>query len=109
MPVGLLFGLLALAIHSTVDFGVHMASVAVLATVCLAHLSALSRRQTTDRLEAQDHEETSVWVLDGMVARLGGCLLAIWALLLVNDLATGSTVFRLQMEADQQARCAMGK
>ena len=102
MPVGLLFGLLALAIHSTVDFGVHMASVAVLATVCLAHLSALSRRQTTDRLEAQDHEETSVWVLDGMVARLGGCLLAIWALLLVNDLATGSTVFRLQMEADQQ-------
>ena len=84
MPVGLLFGLLALAIHSTVDFGVHMASVALLATVCLAHLSALSRRQTTERPEAHDHEETSVWVLDGMVARLGGCLLAIWALLLLS-------------------------
>jgi len=43
-----------------------------------------------------------VWVLDGVIARLGGIILAIWALLLVNDLATGSTVFRLQLEADQQ-------
>ena len=101
MPTGLLFGLLALAIHSVADFGVHMASVGLLATVCLAHLSALSRH-TSDRPESKDHEETSVWVLDGLVARLGGMILAIWALLLVNDLATGSTVFRLQLEADQQ-------
>jgi tetratricopeptide (TPR) repeat protein/energy-converting hydrogenase Eha subunit A len=101
MPTGLLFGLLALAIHSIADFGVHMGSVALLATVCLAHLSALSRH-TSDRPESHDHEETSVWVLDGLVARLGGMILAVWALLLVNDLATGSTVFRLQLEADQQ-------
>ena len=101
MPVGLLFGLLALVIHSTVDFGIHMGSVALLATVCMAHLSALARH-VSDRPESHDHEETSIWVLQGLPSRLGGAILAVWALLLVNDFATGSTVFRLQMEADQQ-------
>jgi tetratricopeptide (TPR) repeat protein len=42
MVLGTLFGLVALSVHSLVDFGIHLPGVALLAAVLLAHLSGWS-------------------------------------------------------------------
>jgi O-antigen ligase/tetratricopeptide (TPR) repeat protein len=56
LVVGLLFAFTTLVVHSSVDFGVHVPAIALLAAVLCAHLSALGAGNPADGPETEGYQ-----------------------------------------------------
>jgi tetratricopeptide (TPR) repeat protein len=121
LVLGLLFGFATLALHSIVDFGIHVPAIALLATVICAHLSALSNGEPAPARVGPGPESVSTpWstlLTRWLVALLGIVALVCVALFLLAEGYRGASVSRLLDGAlalkgavelpDQKARLAV--
>jgi O-antigen ligase len=77
--LGMLWGLVVVALHSAIDFGIHMPAVALLTAVTAAHVSAVTSRYEL----APDNRPAARWTVAAVAVALGLLLAweaATWAL-----------------------------
>ncbi|MFO0825846.1 MAG: O-antigen ligase family protein, partial [Gemmataceae bacterium] len=99
--LGCAFGLLAIAIHSAGDFGLHTGSVAITAAVVAAFATARGREPTTHSRDREGRVDRGEWVFTG------GWVPAIAALLVVASLAVVLTEWRLYREVKLREAAAL--
>lgn len=88
LATGALFGLSAVAIHSFVDFGLHLPAIAFLATVICAHLCALGGTEPVRGRDAKGEdpaEEKNTLRWGGLVPVLAAGAMAVFAVVLVRE------------------------
>ncbi|MHB1426251.1 MAG: O-antigen ligase family protein [Gemmataceae bacterium] len=92
LATGVLFGLIAVLIHSFVDFGLHIPAIAFFATVLCAHLAALgsrgresSRHADSSPPQGEVSEEAPSFQCRGLASIAVAAVLGLFALVLVQQ------------------------
>lgn len=92
---GLLLGLGTMLIHSFVDFGLHVPAITLLATVLIAHLSALGTETGMSVVDSEPLARTTTRHAAGLVPYVAALTLAALGLVLCGNAWTMYVIHRL--------------